>query len=79
MVTEADHVSWTPQQLLPFMETALEAFGARRLMFGSDWPVCLLASDYARWLDTVRDFAARLSPDERRRLLGETAIEAYGL
>jgi L-fuconolactonase len=79
MVTEADHQRWTVEQLEPYMQTALEAFGPRRLMIGSDWPVCLLACDYRRWMAIVGDFAARLSAAERKRLLSETAIEAYGL
>ena len=74
MVTEADHTAWTPEQLRPYMETALEAFGPRRLMFGSDWPVCLLACGYRRWYEIVSDFA-RLTTDERSRILGGTAIE----
>ena len=79
MVTEADHRNWTPQQLRPYFDAALEAFGARRLMFGSDWPVCLLACGYRRWFQIVRDFAAKLTSDEQERLLEYSAIEAYGL
>jgi L-fuconolactonase len=79
IVTEADHRTWTPQQLRPYMEAALDAFGARRLMFGSDWPVCLLACGYRRWHDIVKDFASKLTPEEQERLFGETATEAYGL
>lgn len=79
MVTEADHRSWTEAQLRPYMDATLEAFGPQRLMFGSDWPVCLLACEYGRWFDIVRGFASRLSSPERERLLGGTAVEAYGL
>jgi L-fuconolactonase len=79
MATEADPHAWTPKQLWPYMEVALEAFGPRRLMFGSDWPVCLLAVEYPRWLAVVREFAAKLSPAEQERMFGGTAIEAYGL
>jgi L-fuconolactonase len=79
VVTEADHRTWTPAQLRPYMDVALDAFGARRLMFGSDWPVCLLACGYRRWHDIVRDFAATLTPEEQGRIFGETAKEAYGL
>jgi L-fuconolactonase len=78
LVTEAGS-TWTPQQLRPYMETALDTFGSRRLMFGSDWPVCLLASGYARWYQIVKDFSARLTDDEQERLFGQTAVEAYGL
>lgn len=79
LATEADHRSWTQAQLRPYMETALEVFGPRRLMFGSDWPVCLLACGYERWFDIVSGFASRLSGSERERLSGGTAVEAYGL
>ena len=79
LVTEADHRSWTQAQLRPYMDAALEAFGPQRLMFGSDWPVCLLACEYERWFNIVCGFASRLSGSERDRLLGGTAVEAYGL
>jgi L-fuconolactonase len=48
-------------------------------MFGSDWPVCLVACDYARWVNVVGDFCAALSPTERDRVFGGTAVEAYKL
>ncbi len=79
MVTEADWGRWTPEQLRPYYDVVLEAFGPRRLMFGSDWPVCLLACDYRLWKEIVSSFIATLSPDEQQRILGETAIEAYRL
>lgn len=79
MVTEADHQHWTPQDLDPYFDTALEAFGPQRLMFGSDWPVCLLATSYSAWCNLVAKKIARLSSRERARILGGTAVEAYGL
>jgi L-fuconolactonase len=79
MVTEADHRTWTPPQLRPYLDVALDAFGSRRLMFGSDWPVCLLACGYRRWFQIVKEFASKLTPDEQDRLFEKTAIEAYGL
>lgn len=79
MVTEADHENWTPEQLRPYWETVLEAFGPDRLMFGSDWPVCLLACEYTRWFETVSDFASELSESEQQALFGGTAAKAYGL
>ncbi|MBV9130997.1 MAG: amidohydrolase family protein [Verrucomicrobia bacterium] len=79
MVTEADFDTWTEVQLQPYFETVLEAFGPRRLMFGSDWPVCLVACSYARWYEIVQRFAAKLSDDERANLFGATAYRAYGL
>jgi L-fuconolactonase len=49
------------------------------MMFGSDWPVCLLASSYAKWYEVVERFCAQLSPAEQARVFGETAMEAYRL
>jgi len=79
MVTEAEHRAWTNAQLEPYVETALEAFSPRRLMIGSDWPVCLLACDYVRWHTIARGFIAKLSAAEQARILAQTALEAYGI
>jgi L-fuconolactonase len=79
MVTEADHEKWTAEDLTPYIDTVLAAFGPKRLMYGSDWPVCLLASPYKRWFDTVTAAVSKLSETERARIMGGTAIEAYGL
>jgi len=79
MVTEADWQNWTTEQLTPYFDTVLQAFGPRRLMFGSDWPVCLLAASYQKWVRTVAGAIAKLSADEQARIWGGTAVEAYGL
>jgi len=79
MVTEADPRRWTPEGLQPYIDVVLAAFGPRRLMFGSDWPVMLLAGDYARWYRTVTVAIAKLSKAEQERILGGTAAEAYGI
>lgn len=79
MVTEADWELWSEAELAPYMDAVLDVFGPRRLMYGSDWPVCLAGVGYARWFELVAGFAARLSADERDRVLGGTAIEAYRL
>jgi L-fuconolactonase len=79
LVTEADWKAWTEPELLVYLDIALEAFGPRRLMFGSDWPVCLLATSYSFWYELVARFCARLSADEHYRIYGGTAAEAYRL
>jgi L-fuconolactonase len=79
LVTEADWHTWSEEGLSPYIETVLEAFTPKRIMFGSDWPVVSLASPYRRWIDTVRAAIAQLSSAERERILAGTAIEAYGL
>jgi L-fuconolactonase len=79
MVTEADYKHWTEDQLTPYVEAVLEAFGPRRLMFGSDWPVCLVACSYLRWREIVSVFTSRLSANDRAWIFGKTAIKAYSL
>ncbi len=80
MVTEvADGVTWTPELLRPYFDVVLEAFGADRLLFGSDWPVCLLGSEYGRWLEVVRSWIQDLSADEQAAIMGQNAIRAYNL
>ncbi len=79
MVTEADYQRWTEPDLRPYFDVALDAFGPRRLMFGSDWPVCLVAVEYRWWFQIVSAQIDRLSTDEQDRILGGTAVEAYRL
>jgi L-fuconolactonase len=79
LVTEADWKAWTETELSAYLETAVDAFGPHRVMFGSDWPVCLLATPYERWHEVASRFCDKLSPDEQARVLGGTAVEAYRL
>lgn len=79
LVTEADFATWTEPQLRTYFDVVLEAFGPKRLMFGSDWPVCLVACGYARWHGLVSGWISKLSAAEQDRILGGTAIEAYKL
>jgi L-fuconolactonase len=79
LVTEASWQSWTKADLDPYLQVVLTAFGAKRVMFGSDWPVLLLGSSYKRWVDTVRRGISHLSEYERERIGGKTAVEAYRL
>jgi L-fuconolactonase len=79
MVTEADWKTWTPETLKPYLDVAVEAFGPHRLMAGSDWPVCLVASEYAQWFEVLRAYFAGFSDSERASVFGGTAIEVYGL
>ncbi|HVO56559.1 MAG TPA: amidohydrolase family protein [Dongiaceae bacterium] len=79
LVTEADWNRWRPEDLRPYVEAALEAFGARRLMMGSDWPVCLLASSYERWYETLQGFLRRISQSEQEMIFGGTATQVYSL
>jgi L-fuconolactonase len=79
LVTEADWRSWTPESLAPYLDVCVEAFGSGRLMAGSDWPVCLLASGYSRWWDVLTGYFADFSGNETRRIFGENAVEFYKL
>ena len=79
VVTEADHRSWSSADIQPYLDTVLNAFGPSRLMFGSDWPVCLLAVSYGRWVRTIHDFIAPLSAAEQEQILGSTSAKAYRL
>lgn len=77
MVTEANWTSWSAPQLRTFIDIALEEFGARRTMFGSDWPVMLLASSYDRWVRIVRGAIESFSASEQDLVMGGTAKEVY--
>jgi L-fuconolactonase len=79
MVTEADWQNWSAADLRQYADAALEAFGPARLMFGSDWPVCLLATSYQKWVATVRDFLSQLSFSEQSLVFGEVAAKVYSL
>lgn len=79
VVTEADYKTWTEAQILPYLELVLETFGPKRLIFGSDWPVCLVAIAYADWFHLVSRFISKLSDEEQQRIWSGTAIEVYKL
>ena len=79
MVTEADFNTWSPEQIHPYMDTVLEAFGSKRILFGSDWPVCLVAGNYSKIKKLTTDFISQLSKIEQNSIMGNNAIEFYNL
>ncbi len=80
MVTEVSgQMEWTPENLRPYFNVVVEAFGPERLMFGSDWPVCLLGCEYGKWVACVESWTSRLSEKEQSAIWGETASRVYGL
>jgi L-fuconolactonase len=79
LVTEASWSDWTISDLRPYFDHALATFGAERLVFGSDWPVCTLAASYPRIVDLAEQLTARLSPDERVAIFGGNAAAVYEL
>jgi L-fuconolactonase len=79
LVTETDWQQWTPANLEPYWRVVLEAFGPDRLLFGSDWPVALLATSYQRWVDVVTGWVAPLSASEQDAIWSGTASRVYSL
>jgi L-fuconolactonase len=79
LVTEADLSSWQVSELRPYAEVVVSQFGAQRIMFGSDWPVCLLAATYGGVLDAARALTDELSTSEKDSVFGGTALAWYGL
>ena len=79
MVTEADHANWRTDDLRPYVEHVSECFGEDRIMFAGDWPVCTLASSYARWVDTLDEITAGWGGAARRKLFVENGTRVYRL
>lgn len=79
MVTEADWKAWKPADLKPYVDAALEAFGPDRCMYGSDWPVCLLAAPYPGQYGALNEILSGLSASDRAKIFGGTAEKFYGL
>lgn len=79
MVTEADWKGWQKEDFRPYLDAVVEAFGTKRLMYGSDWPVCLVAAPYENMLGIVQDYFSSFSVDEQRSFLGETARQFYNV
>lgn len=79
MVTEADWRIWQPEDLKPYLDVVFEAFGPERLMFGSDWPACLVAADYQRVKGVVTDYIAPYTPEQRAGVMGGNATRFYRL
>ena len=77
VATEADHAAWTPAQLRPYIDHALACFGPGRVMFGGDWPVSTLATDYPRWVATVDEVLAGFSETDRQRIYVANAEAFY--
>lgn len=79
MVTQADWSNWSEADLRPYFDIVLEAFGPKRLMAGSDWPVCTLAASYQRWNSTLRELLRLLSAAEQEMISGDVASSVYDL
>jgi len=79
MVTEADWQNWVLKDFEPYLDTIFEAFGPKRIMFGSDWPVCNVAGGYQQMLSVVKNYTSKLSADEQAQFWGINSIEFYKL
>jgi L-fuconolactonase len=77
MLTEADHMNWQAEQFRPYLDTVFEAFGPSRLMYGSDWPVCLFAGNYEQAFRLVDDYALSLTESEKAGLFGGNCARFY--
>lgn len=79
MVTEADWKKWKPEHFRVYIDTVVAAFGTDRIMYGSDWPVCLVAASYQQVLQIVQDYFSSFSPEEQAAFFGGNAIKFYNL
>ncbi len=77
--TEADWHTWKPQHFTPYFDFALQHFSAKRLFYGSDWPVCLASSTYKNQLNVVEEYISKLSTSEKKQIMGGNAIDFYNL
>jgi len=79
MVTEADWNTWKPENIRPYLDVIMEAFGPERILIGSDWPVCLVAGKYSEVMQVVIDYISTFTEKEQALMLGENAAKAYGI
>ena len=79
MITEADWKAWTPAHLAPYVRHALVKFGSARCMFGTDWPVCLVAARYGQVIGALQECLAGTDDVSREQIFGRSAVEAYRL
>lgn len=77
VVTEAEHSNWSVETVRPYIEHALKVFGEDRVLFGSDWPVMLLASDYKRWIEVVDEIVSGFKAGAKAKLFRENAARIY--
>jgi L-fuconolactonase len=79
IVTEADWKNWKASDFTPYLDVVFEAFGTERLMYGSDWPVCLLAAEYDIQLNVIKDYVSKYAQGSGAKVFGENAIRFYNL
>ncbi|WP_396633902.1 amidohydrolase family protein [Maribacter sp. R86514] len=79
MITEADYNNWKPNDIMRYLDLVLASFGADRCLFGSDWPVCLVAGSYGQVKELITNYITNFSTDEKARIMGNNAVEFYNL
>ncbi|WP_158974061.1 amidohydrolase [Cellulophaga sp. L1A9] len=79
MITEADYSTWSAAQIKPYIDVVFNSFGPDRILFGSDWPVCLVAGNFAKVKKLTTDFIAKCSPTEQQKIMGSNAVKFYNL
>ncbi|MGR3810112.1 amidohydrolase family protein [Jiulongibacter sp. NS-SX5] len=79
MVTEADYTGWKPEDFTEYLDHLLESFGPEKLVYGSDWPVCLVAASYEQQLQIVQEYFSKLSHHEQHMIFHQNAVNFYGL
>jgi len=79
LVTEADWNNWKMSDFRPYLDVVVEAFGINRVMFGSDWPVCLLAASYSQVFNVVADYFENFTVEEKEKVFGTNAIKFYNI
>jgi L-fuconolactonase len=79
LVTEAHWKTWRAEDFRPYLDVVFECFGPERLMFGSDWPVCLVAGNYEQVKKMLEDYVAECSATEREAIFGGNAGRFYGV
>jgi len=79
MVTEADWTNWKQDDFVPYIDVVIEAFGPNRILYGSDWPVCLVAASYEQMLGIVQEYFSSFSETEQELFFGDNATKFYNL
>lgn len=79
IITEADHQNWNADEIKPYIDVVFESFGTDKLMFGSDWPVCLLAGSYSQVIGLIEDYVKHFDEKERDKIFGGNAFSFYNL
>lgn len=79
LVTEADWKNWTKKDFKKYLDVIFKAFGVDRIMYGSDWPVCLLAAQYQEQLEIIEDYISQFTDGEKALIMGGNAVNFYNL